>query len=185
MKKCLCLGAVLLVLSGCALDQGEMYQALAFRQTLTEGAGICFDAEITADYGDRVERFTLRCTSDREGDLDFTVLEPTEISGITGSVQGRKGALNFDETVLAFPLLAQERLSPVSGPWVLVKALREGYITSCAREGEYLRLSVNDSYDEDPLSLEIWLREGTVAAAEIGWRGLRQMTLEIDNFSIL
>ncbi|MBR2048068.1 MAG: hypothetical protein IJ960_05665 [Oscillospiraceae bacterium] len=185
MKKYLCLTALLLVLPGCALDQGELDQALAFRQTLTDAERICFDVGITADYGDRVERFTLRCDTDQEGAMSFTVLHPAEISGITGSVTGQQGSLTFEDTVLAFPLLAQDRLSPVSGPWVLVQALKEGYITSCAREGEFLRLTVNDSYDADPLTLEIWIRENTVTAAEIGWRGMRQMTMEIDNFSLV
>lgn len=185
MKKCLCLAALLLVLPGCALDGGDTEQALAFRQTLQEAKGICFDAGITADYGDRVERFTLRCQADPRGDLNFTVLHPAEISGITGSVAGSQGKLTFDDTVLAFPMLAQQRLSPLSGPWVVVQALLKGYITSCVREGELLHLTVNDSYEDDPLTLELWIRDNALAAAEIGWRGLRQMTLEIENFSLV
>ena len=185
MKKYLCLTTLLLLLTGCAPADREMEQALAFRQTLTEAAEICFDAGITASYGDRAERFTLRCRGDAQGNLAFTVLHPEEIAGITGAVAVQQGNLTFGDTVLAFPLLAQDRLSPLSGPWVVVQALKEGYITSCVQEGEYLHLTVSDSYGEDPLTLELWIRDNGLAAAEIGWRGIRQLTLEIENFSLV
>lgn len=185
MKKVLCLAAVILTLTGCSMENREMEQALAFRSRLLGASAVCFDARITADYSDHVEQFTLHCETDEAGALRFTVLHPSEISGITGTVAGQQGSLTFDETILAFPLMAQERLSPVSGPWVMMQALRSGYITLCGREEELLRLTVNDSYAEDPLTLEIWLSGETVTAAEIGWRGMRQMTLQIENFTIL
>lgn len=167
------------------MENRDMEQALAFRSRLLGASAVTFDARITADYGDHVEQFTLGCRTDEAGALAFTVLHPAGISGITGTVAGQQGSLTFDDTVLAFPLLAQDRLSPVSGPWVVMQALRSGYITSAGREGELLRLTVNDSYAEDPLTLELWLSGDTVTAAEIGWRGMRQLTLCIENFTIL
>lgn len=173
-----------LVLTGCSAGQAELEEALAFRSGVLGAGSVTFDADITADYTDRVERFSLQCRADSAGAVGFTVTAPEEISGITGTVAGQQGSLTFDDTVLAFPLLARERLSPVSGPWVMLQALRSGYIISCVREADLLHLTVNDSYEEDALTLEIWLRGREVAAAEIAWRGRRQMTMEIRNFSM-
>ena len=184
MKKMLCLTALVLVLTGCSAGQVELEEALAFRSGVLGAGSVSFDARITADYTDRVERFGLHCRADSAGAVTFTVTDPEAISGITGSVAGIQGTLTFDDTVLAFPLLAQERLSPVSGPWVMIQALRSGYITACVREGDLLHLTVNDSYEEDALTLEIWIRGREVTAAEIAWRGIRQMSLEITNFSM-
>ena len=174
----------LVLLTGCSLGEGEMEEALAFRSRILGAAGVRFEAEISADYIDRIEEFDLSCQTDSAGALTFRVTEPEEISGITGTVTGEEGTLTFDETVLAFPLLADDRLSPVSGPWVMMKALRSGCITAVVREGEKLHITVDDSYADDALTLEIWIEGDGVDACEIGWKGRRQMTMDIGDFRI-
>jgi hypothetical protein len=183
LKKVICLLA-LVVLAGCAPGNGAMEQALQIRSDLLGATQVSFDAKVSADYIDHVEQFTLRCQVDEAGAVRFEVIHPAAISGITGSVAGQQGTLTFDDTVLAFPLMAQERLSPVSGPWVMMQALRSGQITACAEEDGLLHLTVDDRYGEDPLTLEIWIRGDAVAAAEIAWRGMRQMTMELEQFTI-
>ena len=183
MKKFICLLAIL-TLTGCASGNGAMEQALQARSDLLSAKQVSFDAKICADYIDHVEQFTLRCQVNEAGAVKFEVIDPEVISGITGSVAGMQGTLTFDDTVLAFPLMAQERISPVSGPWVMMRSLRSGQITACAEEDGLLHLTVDDSYGEDPLTLEIWLRDDTVVAAEIAWRGMRQMTMELEAFTI-
>lgn len=185
MKKILCLTALVLALTGCTAADGEMEEALAFRSKCLGAERITFQAEISADYIDHVEQFTLDCSADTAGALSFTVAEPEEIAGITGTVAGERGTLTFDDTILAFPLMDDGHLSPVSGPWVMLSAVRAGYITSCAREGELLRVTVNDSYADDALTVDVWLQGDTIVAAEIAWRGRRQMTLEIGAFQIV
>jgi hypothetical protein len=109
--------------------------------------GCAFQVEITADYSDSLLSFSLDCSVDENGSLTYTVSEPMEISGIQGKIQAGQGTLIFSDTVLSVPLLAEGELSPLSGPWVLITALRGGYMVSAGMEGELLRLSVNDSYD--------------------------------------
>lgn len=184
MKKILCLPVLILALAGCSSTSEEMEAALAFRSKLLGARSVTFRAEISADYIDHVEQFTLNCATDSAGALSFEVAQPEEIAGITGTVTGESGTLRFDDTILAFPLMAEERLSPVSGPWVMMKALRSGYITSCAVEGELLHITVDDSYEDDALTLEVWLSGETVVAAEIAWQGRRQMTMEVEDFAI-
>ena len=113
---------------------------------LLAASDIRFEAEVGADYIDSFERFTLECSFDGTGRMTFVAEEPEDIAGLSGSCIGTEGAVEFDDTVLAFPLMADGRLSPLAGPWVLVKALKEGAITAVSREGELLHLTVDDSY---------------------------------------
>ena len=56
-------------------------------------------------------------------------------------------------------MLAEGRLAPISAPWVLLKALRSGYISSVGKEGEQWRLTVLDSYEEDALVIDVWFED--------------------------
>ena len=184
MKRILWTLIPVVLLTGCAMGKGEMEEALAFRSKLLGADGVSFEAEISADYIDRIEEFDLNCETDSAGTLTFRVTEPEDIAGIPGTVAGEEGTLTFDDTVLAFPMLVDDRLSPVSGPWVMMKALRSGYITAVVREGEKLRITVDDSYADDALTLEIWIEGDEVDACEIGWKGRRQMSMDIGEFHI-
>lgn len=175
----------LLLLSGCASADREMEQALTVRSRLAN-SGCSFRCEITADYIDTVEEFALDCSMDTAGELTFSVVRPETISDITGKVTAEEGMLTFDDTVLAFPLMADDRLSPVSSPWILIQTLRAGYITACVREEELLHLTVDDSYADDALTLEVWLEEdGAPAAAEISWQGRRVVSMQVEDFAYL
>lgn len=146
---------------------------------------MCFDAEITADYGDAQYTFAVFCEADTAGNMTFTVTKPDTVAGITGSISATGGKLTFDDTALAFDLMADGQLTPVSAPWVLVKTLRSGYLSSCAMEGEDLRLAIDDSYEEDALHLEIWIGADNVPKlAEIYWQGRRLLTVNVSNFVV-
>ena len=159
-----------------------MEEALALRSRCLSGK-VSFEAEIRADYITNIESFTLDCTFDENGVMSFRVSEPDDIEGIRGTVTGTEGTVVFDEVVLGYPLLAEGRLSPLAAPWVLVKALREGCIIAVGREGEMLHLTVDDSYADNALTLDIWLEDGKVEAAEIAWEGRRCVTMTVEDFS--
>ena len=91
------------------------------------------------------------CHADSRGDVTFTITEPDVISGITGNLSGDGGNLTFDDHALHFELMAEEQLSPVSAPWIFLKTLRSGYVTSAGREDGRILLSIDDSYEENPL----------------------------------
>ena len=173
--------ALSLLLWGCAADK-PMEEALAIRSRMIS-SGCSFDCQITADYIDHVEQFSLSCATSENGAVEFEVVAPEPISGIRGSVEGTEGSLNFDDLILAFPVMADERLSPLAAPWLLISSLRSGCISACVREEELLHLSIDDTYDDDPLTLEIWLdAAGSVTACEIGWRGRRLLSMEVSDF---
>lgn len=186
MKRFLSICFCVLFLSGCSMSRGNMADALAFRESLLKANGCAFQGEITADYGDEIYSFCVDCAADGEGNITFTVTQPESISGISGEIFSSGGRLTFDDTVLGFPLLADGELSPVSAPWIFLNSLRSGYMISCGQEEDGLRLTVNDSYEEDALQLDIWMKNGSEPYyAEILWQGRRVLSLEIDNFEIL
>ena len=144
---------------------------------------VSFETEVRADYITNIECFSLDCTFDDAGAMTFTVTEPEEISGIRGTVRGTEGTVQFDETALAFPLLAEGRLSPLSAPWVLLKAIRSGCIIAAGTEGEAVHVIIDDSYADNALTVDLWLEEGRVTEVEIAWEGRRCVTMTVEDFS--
>lgn len=185
MKRLIGLLIVCLLVSGCSGKNEELDRAMALRAKML-AHGVSFDAEITADYGDKTYTFAMNCQSDAQGNLKFTVSQPQSLAGITGTVNANGGKLAFDSTALAFSLMADGQLSPVSAPWILVNTLRSGYLTSCGPEGKDIRLAIDDSYEEDALHLDIWLgSEDQPVRSEILWMGRRLLTINVTNFAFL
>ena len=102
---------------------------------------------------------------------------------VRGTVRDTEGTVEFDDTVLAFPLMADGRLSPLSGPWVVLKAIRSGCILAAGREGELVHVTIDDSYADNALTVDLWLEEGQVEEAEIAWEGRRCLSISFDDFS--
>lgn len=173
---CLCF------MTGCADASGEIRRAMALRDRLLSN-GCSFDGEITADYGDKIHQFSVSCQADSQGNLEFSVLEPKSIAGITGKVRDSGGTLTFDDTALCFSLLADGQITPVCAPWIFLKTLRGGYLTSAGVEGEGLRLSLDDSFEEDALHVDIWLdAEDIPIRGEMLYGGRRILSLDVKNF---
>ena len=176
---------VLVLLSGCTGKRDEMDRVMRLRAELLGSEGCSFTAHLTADYGDQIHEFTLYCEGRNNGNLGFRVEAPETIAGITGKFEGQKGMLTFDEFALEFPRLTDDQITPVSGPWILLRTLMGGYLTSCGPDGENLRVTINDSYEEDALTLDIWLNaENAPIRAEILYDGRRIVTMDIENFTI-
>ncbi len=185
LKKVIFALMMALVLWGCSGSNEGFDRAMALRTSLLNGQGCQFEAKISADFGDRTYTFLMDCMSDGEGNLHFTVKEPMYIEGITGTIQAQGGKLTFDDTALAFPLMAEGISSPVSGPWILITALRSGYVRYCGEEDGLFRMTVDDSFQENALTLDIWLsvEQGPVQA-DIYEENRRIMGIEIKNFQI-
>lgn len=155
---------------------------LALRGRVLEGC--CFDAEITADYGDSLSVFSVRCQADDQGKTAFTVTAPESIAGISGTLAAGTGKLLFGgEKALAFPLLADGLLTPAAAPWIFVRTLRSGNFIAAGQEGGVTRLSIDDSFREDALRLDIWLDgAGDPERADISYGGQRYLSMGITNF---
>ena len=186
MKRIAVLVLLVIFLAGCGGQESLMDRAAAFRQTLLTAQGCSFDTRITADFGDKTYTFAMACTADQQGNLSFTVSEPETIAGITGMVSAVGGKLTFDDTALAFALLADGEISPVSSPWLLIKTLRSGYLSACGMDGELIRLTIDDSYEADAMQVNVWMDGNDLPVrGEILWQGRRMITLSVENFRYL
>lgn len=177
---------LLLLLCGCKNTDGDLNKALNFRQKLISAERCQFDCLITADYGELIYEFSIRCSFDNDGAMTFEVLQPESIAGITGRVSSDGGALTFDDQSLAFPILADGYISPISAPWLLMKSLRSGYIGSCGKDGEFYKLMLDDSFESNPLQIESWMDQNFVPVrGEMIWLGKRILSLDVTNYSCL
>ena len=185
MKRIVAAVAALMLLAGCTGKRDELDRAMKLRATLLGCLGCSFDVTVTADYGDEVYEFSMSCETGGRGDVDFTVTKPESIAGISGSIASGEGKLTFDDTALQFDLMADGQVTPVSGPWILMKTLLGGYLTAANEEDDLLHLTINDSYEEDALQMEIWLNDDNVpVCGEIFYEGRRIVTMTVENFQI-
>lgn len=172
-------------LCSCSYENEDLEQAMSLRTKLKNGGGCAFLATVTADYGDQIYTFSLACEADQNGNMNFFVLEPEYIAGISGKISSKGGELTFDDVILSFPLQSDGVLSPVSAPWICLRTLREGYVRSCGKEGEYVRLTADDSYEMDALMLDIWLDGNSLPIqADIYENNRRIFEVQIIDFCI-
>ena len=184
MRKLAGLILCVVFLTGCMANHKALGSMMELRADLLSGP-CSFDAEVTADYGDKVYTFGMNCQGDSKGSLGFEVTAPETIAGIKGSLSGKEGKLTFDGTALTFPLLADGQVSPVSAPYLLLKTLQGGYVRSAGQDGELVRVTVDDSYEEDALQLDIWLDgENLPVRAEILYDGRRILSMDIKDFHL-
>jgi len=159
-----------------------MDSALSFRERI-QNERASFDVNITADYGEKIYSFSMHCQSEPSGSLRFSVKEPQSIGGISGYIDSDNAQLIFTDTELAFPILADGQFTPVSAPWVLIRSLQGGYINGAGFEDELVRISVDDSYDQDALHLDVWLDAwNKPIRGEILWDNKRILTMDVSNF---
>lgn len=183
MKRLLSMVVLLIILCGCDGEDKCLQRGMQLRENML-GHNCSFVADITADYGDKSYTFSVGCTADTSGNLSFVVISPESISGIAGKITSESGFLTFDDAVLAFPLLADGEVSPISAPWLLTKTLRGGYLASAGMDGEYLLLTIYDSYEEDALQLDIWVDEqNQPIRGDILWQGRRVLSLDVKEFA--
>ena len=185
MKRITAVILAMLLLTGCTGKRDELDRAMKLRANLLGCLGCTFDVTITADYGDQLHVFAMSCQTGGRGDLQFTVTQPETIAGITGYITSGEGKLTFDDVALQFPLLADGQVTPISGPWILVKTLLGGYLTAANEEDDLLHLTIHDSYEEDALQMEIWLNEeDKPVCGEILYDGRRIVTMTVENFQL-
>lgn len=184
MRKLAGILLVMVLLTGCLGQNDDLDRMMELRAKLLSSE-CSFQTEVTADYGDKLYTFGLYCEGDTQGNVGFRVTSPESISGIEGRTSSDGGKLTFDDTALTFPLLADDQVTPVSAPYLLVKTLRGGYVRSVGEEEDSLRVTIDDSYEEDALQLDIWLNgDNLPVRAEILYEGRRILSMSITDFQI-
>lgn len=186
MKRLAILFAVLLFFSGCRSSDTAIDPAIKLRNQLLEGSGCSFTAEISADYGDEIYEFTLDCVFDQQGNMNFTVVKPENIESITGKIESSGGSLTFDGSMLAFPVLADDLITPVSSPWFIVNTLRSGYLVACGKAQGGYQIKLDDSFTDHMIRVDVWTdSQLNPLSGEIQWDGRRILTIKIIGYKFL
>lgn len=186
MKRVFAFLWVVLLLCGCRQNSDPIEIAVNLRESVLTADSITFQSIITADYGDVIYTFSLDCTDNKSEKLTFTVIEPESIAGITGIITNQQNALTFDDKILAFPSLIDGQLSPVMAPYIFIKALHSGYISACGKAGEGYCIYIDDTFQDNPLKLQVFTDADMVPVhADMIYRDLRILSVDIDNFTVL
>ncbi len=173
-------------LSGCSWEDDGLKYALQLRSDLQASSGSTFDANITADYGDVLYHFFLKCQTQDNGDLKFTVIEPETISGITGTISQDGGKILFEDKALFFEEVSQTGITPVAAPWFMLKALKSGYIKGAGKTDSGTLVQIDDSYLDSALNVNLNLDHNHLPYfAEMFYNNRRIMSIEIENFVIM
>ena len=176
---------IVFLLSGCTQNEKGVDQALQFREELIHTNGCQFETTVVADYLDYAYTFSMKCQTDANGNIVFSVLLPKKIAGITGTVSGTEGKLTFDDQVLMFAPLAEGQITPVGAPWIFMNALRCGYIKSCAVEETGVTLYIDDSYADNTMQVNIRMVNEIPSYCEIILSERVVVTLNVENFCFL
>lgn len=186
MKRMTAVLVLICLLCGCSGDNRGITRAMSLRQRILSASECRFGAEITADYGNLVYTFSMDCVMDSSGDVSFTVQEPESLSGIRGEIADEGGKLTFEDTALNFPILSEDMPSPVSASWILMKTLRSGYLRAAGKDDALLKLTIDDSYQDDALQLDIWINEQDVpVCGDILYNGMRIIAVSVKDFRIV
>lgn len=186
MKRLLCVLLCAIFISGCAMQSNTMDNALTARTQLQKSNGCTFKARITADYGEEIHQFTMACQWDTSGKMEFEILQPDSICGITGHLSASDALLTFDDTVLAFSPLADGQIAPVVSPWLVLHSLSGGYLSATSDTADGYLLYIDDVYMGETLQVQISMdAENLPVAAEIYWQSRRILTVHLDGFSYM
>ena len=162
-----------------------MDRAISIRSRL-QNSGCEFLTTITADYNEYAYTFCLSCKTDTDGNLNFSVIKPESVAGISGYLSASGGKLTFEEYALLFSTLSEGLLSPVSAPWVLLNGLKSGYISAVGEYNDGLKIEVDETYEENTLKIIVYTDKYDIPiAAEIFDQERRIIKLDVENFVYL
>lgn len=188
-KRLLFLPMMLLLLTSCGgrqEEQGADALAVAIRGEYLAMTGYSLQAQVNADYGQRVYDFTLSVTWDGE-ETTVTIREPEMLSGVTARLKGEDGTLEYEDLSVETGFLDGDGLSPVSALPALMEAARSQYMDRCALGDGVLEMHCADPEEEPGAGQEItlWFDAQTHAltGGEISQDGRRVIACQITEFT--
>lgn len=186
MRRALAIIAVcVLCLTACKEEKSLLSEAIEFRADLVQAKGCRFTAELTADYGESIQQFSLSCQTDAQGATLLTVLAPQTLEGISARVTDEGGMIEYDGLGMEFGLLANGNVIPAAAPCMVVSCWTKEYIASAGQEDSYYRVSYQKNFDEKLLTVDTYFENGIPFCAEVCYNNSRVLKMTISDFAFL
>lgn len=179
----ICLLCGVLLLTGCGGGESAVAPAIKFRASLVQAGGCSFTAEITADFGERAETFTVSCQVSADGTAELTVLQPETLSGITATVSGDGGRITYDGMAMDFGLLADGNVVPAAAPALVATCWSTEYIASAGTEGDLYRVTYEKGFEEKTLTVDTWFENDLPISSEVCYNQTRILKLTLSDFT--
>lgn len=173
----------LLLLGGCGERKAQMEEDFAaFRRTVAEAEHIGAQAELTADYGETAQDYTLSLSGDGNR-VEVEIIEPELLAGVKATAERGEAALSYDGVMLGAGALDEEGLTPVSALPVILDAMADGYVELLWTEGGYLTARL---YAGEDSVCTLWLNAETLvpSAAEIASDGCTVIVCRFTDWAI-
>lgn len=183
MRRVFCFFLLCFLCTACASEEELLSPAIEFRTELVQAGGCSFTADVTADFTDSIQAFSLDCTSDDADRVYMTVTAPETLAGITATATQDGGQITYDGMAMDFGLLANGNVIPAAAPAIIHTCWTGEYISSAGQEGELYRVTFEKDFDEKKLIVDTWFEKSIPICAEICYNGERIIKIAISNFS--
>lgn len=162
----------------------RMQAAQAVYRTMS---GCTAQAEITADYGQRVYGYIVDLTA-AGGSGVMTVKEPETIAGTVLTWSDGETQLEYDGAELDTGSLSDQGLSPADAMPTILTACQNGAIVDCCMEEQDGRETLHSTLDWDGDQggqLQCWFRpeDYSLLRAELSQDGVTVITMVFSDFS--
>ena len=177
-----------LLLTGCTGGGSSTKRKLEAAQSVYRTmSGCTAQAEITADYGQRVYGYTVDLTV-QGGSGVMTVKEPENLAGTVLTWSDGETKLAFDGTELDTGALSDSGLSPADAMPTILTACQGGEIVDCCMEeqegGQVLHGTLDLDGDQGG-QIQCWFQPDSygLLRAELSQDGVTVVTMQFSDFS--
>lgn len=179
--------AGVLSLTGCAGGNRAKDRIQAAQTVYRAMSGCSAQAEITADYGQRVYGYTVALTVEG-GSGVMTVTEPENIAGTVLTWSDGETTLEYDGTELDTGALSDSGLSPADAMPTILNACQGGEIVDCSLEeldGQEVLRGTLDLDGDQGGQLQCWFQPDSygLLRAELSQDGVTVITMVFSDFS--
>lgn len=175
---------VLLLLCGCKSTETCLDDAIEFRAALVQAGGCSFRAQITADFSDYVETFTLDCDCDADGTARLELIEPDALQGITATVSDRGGKITYDGLSVDFGLLAEGNVIPAAAPAIAVSCWSGEYIASAGEADGIYCVTYEKDFEQRRVRVDTCFKNGLPISAEVCYNNQNILQITITEFNL-
>ena len=147
---------ITLLLTACSASAGDTEKLAELRESVESG-NLNAKAEITADFGNKVQSYTIDYS--KNGDCSrMEILEPELLRGIAASIEGLDSHIEFEGLILDIGELDVDGLTPMSALPAIAESIKNGHIEAVWREKDGDdTLLVFDLTVTDSANMNLWI----------------------------